>query len=132
LPVDRLVAVTAIRFDAFAPPGARSAPAIEDDLSVPPPLQPATTPPAGEKPETGPQPPPPRLPTALAALAPGELSLLERGLQQFLEQLEDVGQALTGQAERAGLRLWVVAAATAAAACEIARRQMKQPPDRPL
>jgi hypothetical protein len=75
----------------------------------------------------------PRLPGAvlLGALAPGDPAALEAALRRFLDGLERTGQGLAGDQGRTGLWLWAVAAATALAACELARRQMKRPPAPP-
>jgi hypothetical protein len=65
----------------------------------------------------------------LSVLPPVDLSALERGMQQFLEQLGGMGQELADSRDGSGLYLWVVAAATAAAAYEIARRQLPKSGD---
>jgi hypothetical protein len=83
--------------------------------------------PDGGRAEEGPVLPPPQVSGVLTALPPFNLSALELGLQRFLEQLEGMGQRLTGPGEGTGLRLWLVAGGAAAAACEIARRQLRQP-----
>jgi hypothetical protein len=67
----------------------------------------------------------PQVSGVLAALPPPALSALERGLQQFLGQLERVGRDLTGDRPESGLWPWVVAGAAAITACEIARRQLR-------
>jgi hypothetical protein len=87
--------------------------------------------PDGGRAEEGPVLPPPQVPGVLTALPPFNLSALELGLQQFLEQLEGMGQRLTGHGEGTGLRLWLVAGGAAAAACEIARRHLRQPDGKP-
>jgi hypothetical protein len=69
-------------------------------------------------------PPSPQAPDVLTVLPPFDLSALELGLQQFLGQLERMGQQLTGHRDGTGLGLWIVAGAAAATACEIARRQL--------
>ena len=65
-------------------------------------------------------------PALLASVPPLDLSALERGLQQFLEQLESAGQDLVEYWEGAGLGPWIVAGAAALTACEIARRQIQR------
>jgi hypothetical protein len=54
------------------------------------------------------------------------VAAVEAGLRQFLEQLERVGECLTAERDDSELWPWVVAAAAAATACEIARRQLRQ------
>jgi hypothetical protein len=56
-----------------------------------------------------------------------DLSALELGMKQFLEQVEGLGQHL-GDRHGIGSYSWLVALAAAATACEIARRQVKRPP----
>ena len=73
--------------------------------------------------------PPPTVPGVLASLPPLDLSALDHGLRQFLEQLDWVGQKLTRRRDGTGLDPWFVAAAAAAAACEIARRQFRRHAD---
>jgi hypothetical protein len=60
----------------------------------------------------------------LAALPPPDLSALKLGMQQFVAQLEQVGERLTGSRDGMGLCLWVMAGAAAVTACEMARRQL--------
>jgi hypothetical protein len=69
----------------------------------------------------------PEVSGALSVLPPFDLSILERGMRQFLEQVEETGSALAWPEDGTGLGVWVVAGATAAVACEIARRQLKRP-----
>src|SRR5262249_20335091 len=69
----------------------------------------------------------PPLPGVLSGLAPSDLSALEQGLQQLLEPVGQMGRALTGDRDTTNRCLWVVAAALAAGACEVARRQLRQP-----
>ena len=64
---------------------------------------------------------------ALVVLPPVPLSAVEAGLRQFLEQLERAGERLAAERDDGGLWPWVVAGAAAATACEIARRQLRQP-----
>lgn len=66
---------------------------------------------------------PPPLSSVLSVLPPTDLSNLERGLRQFVAQLESTGQSLFRPAERSEFWPWIVAAAAALAACEIARRE---------
>jgi hypothetical protein len=68
----------------------------------------------------------------LTALRPLDLPTLERGMQQFLEQLERMGQHLTRPGDGTGLYAWAVAGAAAALACEIGRRHLRRPVDVPL
>src|SRR5262249_15876385 len=66
-------------------------------------------------------------PSAAAVLAPLaaiDVAALGHGLGQFLHQIEKGGEQLVGDGD--GLRPWLVAGAAAAAACEIARRQLRQ------
>jgi hypothetical protein len=98
-------------------------------LSLSPTLPlPATTGPAAEHTEDEVVPPPVPPAGALAALAPGDLSALEHGMQRFLGQLEKMGQRLVGDTPGSGATLWLVAGATAVAACELARRQLRRDP----
>jgi hypothetical protein len=67
-------------------------------------------------------------PFGVPALLPRvPLAAVEAGLQQFLQQLERAGRSLTADGEEHGPWSWVVAGAAAAAACEIARRQLRRP-----
>jgi hypothetical protein len=61
----------------------------------------------------------------LTVLPPLDVSSLELGMREFLDELEGVGQRLTGVRGGTGAYAWVVAVATAAMACEIARRQLR-------
>jgi hypothetical protein len=70
--------------------------------------------------------PPPRLSGVLAVLPPLDVAALERGMQRFLDQVGQWCRPLVGNGDGAGLYFWVVAGAAAAAACEIARRQLKR------
>jgi hypothetical protein len=111
--------------DAAAPHGRRGDAAAEgawEALSPPVTLE-------GERPEEA-APAPPRL-DVLAVLAPGALPALGAGMQQFLEQLERMGQRLGEDRAENGLWPWLVAGAAAAVACEIARRQLGRPPTVP-
>jgi hypothetical protein len=100
-------------------PVAQPTPAAPAGVAVPPVTVP-TAEPAADGPAPG------ALPGVLAAFPAADLTALGRGLQQFLDRLESAGRDLVGDGDGAGLRPWVVAAGTAAAACEIARRQWKQ------
>jgi hypothetical protein len=64
---------------------------------------------------------------ALTALPPLDLAAVRRSMQQFLEGLEGMGRDLAGDEDGAGLSLWIVAGVATAAACEIARRQLRRP-----
>jgi hypothetical protein len=64
---------------------------------------------------------------ALAVLPPVPLSAVAAGLRQFLEQLEQVGECVAAECDDSRLWPWIVAGAAAATACEIARRQLRQP-----
>jgi hypothetical protein len=63
---------------------------------------------------------------ALDFLPPVPLAAVEAGMRRFLEQLEQVGQGLAGDQDEGGLGAWIAAGAAAAAACEIARRQLRR------
>jgi hypothetical protein len=72
--------------------------------------------------------PPPlllQLPGVLGGLPGVELADVERGMRAFLDQLDDMGQGLTGHRDRTGLYLWLLAGTASALACEMARRQWK-------
>jgi hypothetical protein len=64
---------------------------------------------------------------ALPLPPPVPLPVLEAAMQRFLEQLERLGQRLDGDRDENGLWPWIVAGGAAAAACEIARRQLRRP-----
>lgn len=70
-------------------------------------------------------PPSPLVSGVLSALPPFGLSALELGMQQFLERLGRLGPPGDGHPNGTGLSLWIAASAAAAAACEIARRQVR-------
>jgi hypothetical protein len=61
-------------------------------------------------------------------LPPFDLSAVEHGMQQFLEQLGQTGSPFAGHRDGTWLCLGVVlvAGAAAATACEIGRRQLSQ------
>jgi hypothetical protein len=63
----------------------------------------------------------------LTVLPMVDLSALELGMRRFLEHLERKGQPLAWPPDGTGQWPWVVAGAAAAAACEIARRQLRRP-----
>jgi hypothetical protein len=94
---------------------------------------PATQPAAGggEQAGEGPGPTPAPPSGVLAVLPPGDLSALELGMRRFLNQLEQMGQRLACPPEGTGLWPWVVAAAAAAVACDLARRQLRRPVSEP-
>ena len=71
--------------------------------------------------------PSPRVSGVLASLPPIDLSALELGMQQFLEQLGELGPRLAKDGEGSGLWPWIVAVTAAATACEIARRELRRP-----
>ncbi len=75
--------------------------------------------------------PSPKVSDVLAVLPPFELSGLELGMQHFLEQLERLGTRLAMDGDRTGLWPWIVAVASAASACEIARREVRRRPGVP-
>jgi hypothetical protein len=83
--------------------------------------------PGGERPGAAATAPPPPVAAVLAVIPPVVLSAVERGLHQFLGQLERLNQRLAGDEDGNGLWPWVVAGAAAATACEIARRQLRRP-----
>jgi hypothetical protein len=68
---------------------------------------------------------PPALSSVLSILPPMDLADLERGLRRFVGQLETAGQSLLRPVERGEFWPWIVAAAAALAACEIARREFR-------
>ncbi len=72
-----------------------------------------------------------RLPGVLAVLPAPDLAALERGMQRFLEQLGRIGAPLGLAADEMGPGLWIAAAAAAAVACEMARRQWRRPVEVP-
>lgn len=55
-----------------------------------------------------------------------DLSALEAGLLQFLAELGDTSAHLAGSREGATLRMWILAAAGAGAACALAYRQQRR------
>lgn len=63
-----------------------------------------------------------------AGLLSADLTVLEQGLQRFLEQLDELGARLTAPVSSAGLTTWLLATMLAAGAFEVARRQMKSRP----
>ena len=71
-------------------------------------------------------------PDVLSALWPWGLSTVERGMEQFLQQLDRMGQRLGRHHDDQGLWPWLVAGAAAATACEIARRQLRRTAPLPI
>ena len=84
---------------------------------------------------------------ALSVLPTVDVAALEQGMRHFLRQLQGVGEELTSRHDKPGMGVWLVAGTAAAAACEIARRQLRMsrrklalevnwiagpPPDHPL
>jgi hypothetical protein len=76
--------------------------------------------------------PAPQMAGVLTVLPSVSLSALELGMQQFLAQLERVGQGLARDRDGGELWPWVVAGTVAGAAAitagAIARRQLWRPP----
>jgi hypothetical protein len=60
-------------------------------------------------------------------LPPPDLSALEAGLLRFLTELGQTSSPLAVDQDRAALWMWLLAAAGAGVACEIAYRQYRQP-----
>jgi hypothetical protein len=75
--------------------------------------------------------PAPRVFDLVTSLPRMDLSSLELGMRQFLEQVDDLGQRIQ-DTSGPGLYPWIVSVAAAAVACEIARRQLKQPAGEPI
>jgi hypothetical protein len=73
--------------------------------------------------------PAPQASGALAMLPPFGLSDLEVDMQEFLQQLERLAPHLASDRDGAELWPWIVAMAAATVACEIARRELRRPPD---
>ena len=63
-------------------------------------------------------------PGVLSVLPTLDVTALEQGMRHFLRQLQGVSEDLTGKRDKPGMGVWLVAGTAAAAACEIARRQM--------
>jgi hypothetical protein len=80
---------------------------------------------SGEKAEQGPGLPVPPPGEVLAALPPANLSALEHALKRFLAKLSQGDPCPPGGRAGAGWYTWVVAGVAAAAASEIARRQLR-------
>jgi hypothetical protein len=70
--------------------------------------------------------PAPQVADVLFAIPAVELSALEHGLQQFLSQLEQLGQPLPESRDRTDLYVWIVTGIAAAVACAIAHRQLRR------
>ena len=66
-----------------------------------------------------------------ATVPPLDLASLEAGIRQFIDGLEAAGLGSGDLGSRWSLLPWLTAAVAAVAACEIARRQLKQPARRP-
>ena len=100
-----------------------------DEIAVP--LNPASSQPTVPQMPAGgrdiDQPVQPPLSGVLSLLPPLDLAGLERGLRQFVAQLEFTGQSLLKPVQRGEFWPWIVAAAAALAACEIARREFRSP-----
>jgi len=62
----------------------------------------------------------------LTVLGPVDLSAVELGIRQFLEQLEQLSPDLAKPQGGTGLCLWLAAWAAALAACVIAHRQLRR------
>jgi hypothetical protein len=69
----------------------------------------------------------PQTADSLAMIPHMDLSALEAGMQRFLEQVDGLAERLAGETG-SGLYPWIAAAAAAAIACEIARRQLRRAP----
>jgi hypothetical protein len=63
--------------------------------------------------------------SALSVLPALNVTALEQAMKHFLRHLQTTGDDLTAKYEKAGLGVWLVAGTAAAAACEIARRQLR-------
>jgi hypothetical protein len=105
----------------------------EEGLLLPPGFAetPPTTAQDGGQAEDGPVLPSPQVPGVLTVLPPLDLTAVQLGMHQFLDQMERMGQRLVRHRDGTGLYLWIVAEATAAMACEIARRQLRRPAEVP-
>jgi len=55
-----------------------------------------------------------------------DVAALEQGMKHFLGQLQRMGEDLTAKHGGTGLGIWIVAGTAAAAACELARRQLRR------
>jgi hypothetical protein len=126
IPVPPIEAVASSRPAFGAPP-----PVIPPILSETP--MPEPTPSLDDDPVDAPVPikerevlPPLQRADVLTALPSFDLATLERGMQQFLDQIEGVGEQLGGSSGP-GLYPWIAAMAAAAVACEVGRRQLKRP-----
>jgi len=64
---------------------------------------------------------------ALSFMPPLNVAAVEQGMRRFLGQMQRVGEDLADPGQPVGLGFWLVAGAAAAVACEIARRQFRQP-----
>ena len=57
----------------------------------------------------------------------GNRGILEAGIREFLGNLAQVGNQFWAQEDDCRLTVWLIAGAAAAAACEMARRQLRRP-----
>ena len=73
--------------------------------------------------ETAPAKPGP-VPMLLSILPTVEIAGFSRGIRQFLSGVKSAAAKVTEEAS--GLREWIVAGVAAAAACEVARRQLRR------
>jgi hypothetical protein len=124
-PLTNQVALAGLRLDAqslsaVGPPVG----GVRERLVVSAMASPITVAPGGAPSEERPALPAPQVSGILATLPPPDLSALKLGMQQFVEQLEQVGQRLTTSRDGMGLCLWIMAGVSAVAACELARRQL--------
>jgi len=69
----------------------------------------------------------PLLADMLSSLPYGNLGILHAGIRDFLDRLPGVGNQLLAQTDECRLTVWLIAGAAAAAACEMARRQLRKP-----
>jgi hypothetical protein len=125
-PLESQVVITGLRLDvqalsAIRPP---SVGAVREGLVAGATINPSVAVQGGAQSEEGPVLPDPQVSGILAALPAADLSALKLGMQQFVEQLEQVGLRLTSSRDGMVLYLWITAGVTAVAACEIARRQL--------
>jgi hypothetical protein len=124
--IGNLIGIPGVRLDVQALAAARStAQTVREGPQVGGAATPVTVGPEEEQAEDRPPLPSPRVAGALSALAPVDLSALELGMQQLLDQLGRKGSSLIGHRDGTGLWLWIVAGTAATAACEIARRQVR-------
>jgi hypothetical protein len=137
---DTLGGLTAIRVDASNGPAVRNngilaiheseAAAMPEAAPVPTSVMPSLTLPRASGPDsaaadTMPPLPLPQGTSVLSALPALDVTALERAMQHFLRQLHGAGDERAGSRDKPGLGVWLVAGTAAAAACEIARRQLR-------